>query len=532
MRWAALVAFLAVTPAQAQFNGVSFTAGAANIPNPDFSMCDFNVPTTFTNTWYIDPLGGDTQTNYTAAGISMDPAVTPHQGDAGHPWDNLQAVFTIQSGYARPLLSTASGGSGTLSPIRPGDEVLLNTASAAAYGAITTNGTNPTYVKIAAAPGQSPQILSLTIGASGRLALDGIAAQKLSSGSAIVNDTGGKNIVMTNMSSSSTDYATAATWTTQAQWIAGITATPVNTSTGFGFGSGASCTLLKNSHTFIVQNGMAMGQTNHLWVEGNEFDHFGQDALDFQGSFIVIKNNHLHDPVNQGGGAHMDFMQGFCICGKTNHDIWIDSNLIIYQEDPALPFGPGAFNGAITQTNDQWTNLFITNNLVALSSDWLHGLGIGGCNDCVMANNTVNNKLEVNKSDLTRGSIYNSSNILVTNNIVNRSSCTDANPTVNMTNNIIMKSTDNLNTVCYNGVISAPFGATGNLSLIGGNYLDTTGVNSELTNVDPTTLTYNFHLLSTAPARGFGQSALPRPLTDYLGRPTNTPVDAGALAYP
>jgi hypothetical protein len=62
--------------------------------------------------------------------------------------------------------------------------------------------------------------------------------------------------------------------------------------------------------------------------------------------------------------------------------------------------------------------------------------------------------------------------------------------------------------------------------------VDVGGINSELTDIDTVGLIYNFHLLSTAPARGAGQSALPRPLTDNFGHPQNSPVDAGAIAFP
>lgn len=524
---AALAAFLLVTPAQAQFNGVTFTGGAANYPAPDFTSCDFNTPTNFTNTWYVDPVNGFAQNDYTN-GTNGAPVVTAiggasGQGTATHPWSSLQAVFSTVTGYPRPLLTTVSGGSGTLSPIAPGDEILLNTGTNTQYGSITT-GTqvNPTYLTIAAAPGQTPILSGMQLTNTQRLHLTGVAVQNIAGGGINVN--GSKNVVLDNLALSTTDYATSSTWTTAAAYASGI-----GSSVGVFFTNG-NCIGLLNSHIFLVRNGIGMSYvSHHLWIQGNEFDHWTEDALDYEGHDLVIDHNHLHDPVGTDNAVHMDYMQGFCVCGKTNYNIWINANLEIFQEDPALPnFGLGAYDGGIVQTNDQWSNLFITNNLVSIGL-FPHGIGVGGCNDCVVENNTDTNRFEVNAADLTRGSVYASSHITVTNNIMGYSACTD--PTVNETNNIIMKGTVTNSTVCFGGVISANFGSTPGMQ-IGNNLLDSGGINSELTDIDTVALIYNFHLLSTAPARGFGLSTLPRPLVDQLGRPLNSPVDAGALAFP
>lgn len=603
---AALAAFLLITPAQAQFNGVTFTGGAANYPAPDFTSCDFNVPTTFNNIWYIDPVNGFAQNDYTN-GTNGAPVVTAiggtsGQGTATHPWSSLQAVFSTVTGYPRPLLTTVSGGSPTLSPIAPGDEILLNTGTNTQYGAITA-GTqvNSTYLTIAAAPGQTPILFGMQLTGVQRVHFTGFAVQHVAGGG--INTTGGKNVVLDNLAISTTDYATSATWTTQAAWIAGV-----GGSVGVNFGGASNCMGLINSHIFLVNNGITSGGStaHHLWMQNNEIDHWTEDAIDYGVHDIVIDHNHLHDPVGTGNGAHMDFMQGLSLNGKTNYNIWINGNLEIFQEDPALPFigaisalgvitggsggtdgtyagvaltggsgtsatanitisggavtvvtfvNPGigysvgntlsasvggvsgfhvpvtatnAFDAGIGQTNDQWTNLFVTNNLVSIGP-FPHGIGVGGCNDCVVANNTDTNRFEVNAADITRGGIYASSNITVTNNIMGTSACTD--PRVNETNNIIMKSTTTNNVICAGGVVSAAFGSTPGMQ-IGNNLLDTGGINSELTDIDTVALIYNFHLLSTAPARGFGLSTLPRPLVDQLGLPLNNPVDAGALAFP
>jgi hypothetical protein len=50
----------------------SVNAHAAPFPPPNFASCNFTVPTTFKNIWYIDPVKGHTMSAYTAAGVSLN----------------------------------------------------------------------------------------------------------------------------------------------------------------------------------------------------------------------------------------------------------------------------------------------------------------------------------------------------------------------------------------------------------------------------------------------------------------------------
>ena len=112
---AALVGLLASVNAHAaSFTVPSFTLGAAagpfHLTPPNFASCNFNVPTTFNHVWYIDPVNGQSQATYTTAGVSMNPSVTPHQGDITHPWKDINAVLTTIGnakvlGYPLPLVS-------------------------------------------------------------------------------------------------------------------------------------------------------------------------------------------------------------------------------------------------------------------------------------------------------------------------------------------------------------------------------------------------------------------------------------------
>lgn len=119
---------------------------------------------------------------YTAAGVSLNPTVTPHQGDINHPWKDFNAVSTTIAnaralGYADPLMSAGIG------PILGGDEVLLQSGTAAQYGAIGfgisgfLSNTSGSYVVFQPAPGATVTLASLTMGNVANLAFSGINIQ-------------------------------------------------------------------------------------------------------------------------------------------------------------------------------------------------------------------------------------------------------------------------------------------------------------------------------------------------------------------
>lgn len=139
-------------------------------------------PGKFNHIWYIDPVKGKTAA---AGGL----------GTQATPWNSLQALTNVASGYATPLLNTApwahpnptAGGTRIWEdpphggPVGPGDEVLLMSGN---YGAINIGRygvpvNNPVHVSIAAGPGQTPVISSLNISGSSGFAFSGIKFQAL-----------------------------------------------------------------------------------------------------------------------------------------------------------------------------------------------------------------------------------------------------------------------------------------------------------------------------------------------------------------
>lgn len=170
----------------------------AQTPLPVYPGCAVPPPT-FHNVWHIDPVNGQTPEAMTTSGIPMPAigsgATAATQGSPQHPWNSLQAVFNppAASGYSYPLLTTApykhAVGStyqtvaGPLAgPIQPGDEILLMNGN---YGAVTVGygqipGVNsPSFVTIAAAPGQTPVLTSLRVYNSSMLRFTGLKVQAL-----------------------------------------------------------------------------------------------------------------------------------------------------------------------------------------------------------------------------------------------------------------------------------------------------------------------------------------------------------------
>lgn len=342
--YALAAALLLAAPAHAQLIGSSsLNGGTVNTKIPDLSGCASYEPV-FNHIWYVDPVNGFAQNDYTNGtnGAPLIPAIggASGQGTTTHPWSSLQAAFTTQTGYPRPLLSTAQGGTGA-SPITPGDEILLNTGSGAQYGVINvgTSGfqiNNSSFVTVAAAPGQSPVVQNINVVSATKLWFSGFKIQAAGAAHLLsIKDAVGfptKDIHFDHMAINSVD--TLVGLTTPSDIIAAF-------STGGGFttsviDSGNTCGYVTNSHFSNMANMFSL-VADKLVFSNNEMDHFTNDALDFNGNNQIMQGNNLHDRIDDGSGAHGDFLQGFL--GRPEyHDVLVDRNIINYQKDPVLPF--------------------------------------------------------------------------------------------------------------------------------------------------------------------------------------------------
>ena len=495
--------------------------------------------------WYFDPVHGKTQ----AAGGN---------GSQAAPWNNLQALIQSQPGYPYALLKSApysqtpvpgkpavmTTGAKT-GPIAPGDEILLMSGN---YGDLWLNIwnariTNSDFVTVAAAPGQTPVLKSLLVAGTNKWAFSGIKVQSLQaaarSGNALVEVKDGgptlptSDIVLQNMTISSQDNVSA--WS-KGQWVAN--ARNGFTSVSSAGGANTKCVSLTGSHISNVRIGATLF-SGQLAFSNNQIDHFGDDGIDFAASNIAITKNSVHDNLDIGDGNHEDALQGqigVLAPGSTVNrfqNILIDSNTVIRQTDPRLPF-PTLLQG-INAFDSDWTNVTVTNNVVITSACW--GISFSSIHNSRIVNNTVigDGRLalpgciaNVAVSDKTHQGTS-SNNTVVRNNLTSQIKIDNRNSGVTADHNVATPSGYSPQLLYYvNGVIQymSKAGTYANSNLI-----DSAGTKSEFVNFNPTTLTYNMMLKAGAPAIG-AATAAGAPTVDILGVARKAPYTAGAYGYP
>jgi Right handed beta helix region len=499
-------------------------------------------PSTFRHVWYFDPVHGKTQ----AVGGN---------GSQASPWNNLNALIQPQPGYAYPLLTSApyaqSPGPGQpavwktgakAGPIAPGDEILLMSGNYGNVGISIWNAeiANSAFVTVAAAPLQTPVLTSLYIGNTNAWAFRGLKLQSLQpaafSGRALlqVNDGGAtfptSNIVFENLTISSQDNVSG--WS-KAQWVA-------NARGGVFFrgttGTTTKCISLTASHITNVRNGAGIAASQVLF-SNNQIDHFGDDGIDYAASNLAITHNFVHDNLDLGDGNHEDAMQGqagFLPPGATvNHfqNVLIDSNRIVRQTDPRLPF-PTYLQG-IDAFDADWTNVTVTNNVVITSA--CHGITFASIHNGLIANNTVVEDGLVSTPGCVAGVFAGgathqgslSSNTAVRNNLTSRLSVDTRNSGLTADHNVAMCCAGPEIAWYVNGVVqyNSKVGTYAN-----GNIIDAGGTKAEFVNFNPATLTYNVLLKSGAQAIGAGTAA--GPTIDILGVKRTAPYTVGAYGYP
>jgi hypothetical protein len=498
---------------------------ATTFSPPSFAGCDFNVPTTFANTWYIDPVNGQTQNVMTTAGISLDPTVTPHQGDKAHPWKDINAVaiskFNVVvgvTGYPAALFQSPQGTNG---PIHGGDDILLESGTAAQYGVVRIGDSgiafNATGAFLTIQPdvGANVTFASLAIGSFSNIHVSGVNLQSTGKFPLLYVSPGwGKNIALDSMNISTTDAATAQAWT-QAQWAAA--------SNGVSFKPGP-CASLANSHIFNVATGVGFQGGTQINFESNEIDHVSRDAIDLCGLDERVSGNSIHDFPNGGKGDHIDAIQGVICVSKipVDHRIDVSGNTILWQVDPNLPFPTGSLvNGAIDWGGCCWEDMQANNNKISWPN-WVHGISLDHTTNGMVENNTLaGGYIVTNGGDV---------NVMIKNNLVSGLDCKGRDQAgVQMENNILYKGGNGINIVCYGGAALKLPGASG--TYLGNNKIDMGGVLSEITAFDLRNFVYKFVLLPTAPARRFGAPVDFSPAVDSLGNPMNSPSDVGAIQF-
>ena len=411
--------------------------------------------------WWVDPVKGKTPAS---GGLGTQAA----------PWNSLQGVVAVkvQPGYARPLLSSVpylhivDGKRVYVAdqlgspPVQPGDTIELMSGE---YGDVVIGEyllqvTNPSFVTVKAASGQTPSFSTLYIRSTNKWVFDGVKVQSLSGTNnnkhslVTVTDQGAahptSDILLNNLQISTADSVDG--WTKE-QWVAqGRTGYIELGSAGDGTNGMpyTTCVAMTGSHIRNVRWGVGLMGNNSLFSH-NELDHFGDDGIDYAASNISLTHNSIHDNFDIGDGNHEDAMQGQNgpllrgVPYNAFSNILIDSNVIIRQMDPKLPF-PTYLQG-IDAFDEDWTNVTVTNNVVVTSACWgifyasLHGGKI--INNTVVADGLIpmpgNCKPAVSVGDKTHEG-PSSSNDIIRNNIANGLSIYDLDPNMTLDHNICL----------------------------------------------------------------------------------------------
>jgi hypothetical protein len=514
---------------------VSFAISANAAPQV-YTGC--SVPAATPNhIWYFDPVNGS------ATG----------DGSQGHPWNSLQAALSDLGTGVSPLVSTIPyrhydsttktyhSYPNPNAPIKPGDEILLMSGN---YGAVTIGSynlsiTNSDFITIAAVKGQTPVFTTLYIFSTNMWLFNGIKVQSLlpsqyANPLVYVKDQGASyptsDIIFETMLLSSQDNVSA--WS-QAQW-------QTNARGGlYEWGVNTSCISVTGSHMLNVTNGAVLAANKSLFVS-NQIDHFGNDGIDYAGNNLLIRTNYIHDNIGMADGVHTDAMQGqngpiaAGVAYNQFSNIIIDSNTIIRQIDPTVPFT--TYLQGIDAFNEDWTNITVTNNVIITSACW--GIYFASIHNGMIANNTVLNDGLLTEAgncapQVAIGNTTSegppSTNSILRNNLAMSFSVYSLDAGVSMDHNICVSVNGGGNMSWYVGTKLDYFIRPGTYANY--NIVDSGGVSSEFLQFSPSTLSYTVMLKAGAPAITAGVST-GAPTVDILGNVRTSPYTVGAYAYP
>jgi hypothetical protein len=338
---------------------------------------------------------------------------------------------------------------------------------------------------------------------------------------------------------------------TQAQWLANAHY--------YGFSASSSpdglntkCVSFTGGKIYGARYAVGLFSHNSVF-SNNTIDHFGDDALDYAASGLIMSDNYIHDNENLGDGNHPDCMQGFL--GPINRatapkdlngrpytaysNVTIERNRCIRQTDPNLKF-PFVLQG-IDAFDSDWTNLVVANNVVVTSSCW--GIGYASVHGGKIINNTVLDdgsgvgtknpagnvmcRPWIGMGDTTHEGLP-SNDVIVRNNIGVAYRMEKVGPTVTMDHNICLGTEGKGQIISYvAGKLRVDWkpGGYGDHNII-----DPRSAAATFVDFDPAKFAFDVSLKSDARAIGFGNPA-GAPPTDITGAKRGPRIDAGAYQF-
>jgi hypothetical protein len=476
------------------------------------------------HTFYVDPVNGS---------MSND-------GSAGAPWSTLTAViaagkistreYQLPYSTSSALVPVNAGG-----PVQPGDQILLLNGN---HGDVTIqNAVNSDFITVAAAPGQTPVLNSLTLHGASRWVFTGLKIQSLANGysalvliqfSGFVGPV--DNVIVNGNVINSQDDVSA--WT-ETDWQNLGRNEAIELDGYHTPGYDVNCITISSNQVSNVRFGFAIGADSSV-VTGNTLINFGDDALDYDANNLEISHNFFTDSHDLGDGNHNDFMQGQIGRGALPtstgtltffSNISIHDNILIRRSDPNLTF-PGTLQG-IDAFDGDWTNVQVFNNAVITNA--YNGISFASLHNGSIVNNTLlsdnaetNYDTWIDVSATTHESPYPSSAVVVRNNICTVLSIGLSTGVVTVDHNVssVQIALD------IGGVIHfySAAGTYGNQNVLAPN------LNAGFVVFDTSTWRFDLHLGGSSPAVAAGTTTL-APADDLPGTARTAPIDAGAYAY-
>jgi hypothetical protein len=248
---------------------------------------------------------------------------------------------------------------------------------------------NPSFITIAAAPGQTPVLTQLSITGGNKWAFRGLTIQSINTTGQFMTGYNGvyndywlvnfmgphNNIIFDNnhlLSQPNVSTWSMADW--QSKRASGIA------------DSAGTCIAITNNMLQNVGFGMESQGGDKVLIGNNSVDHFSDDGLDWGSSDMLIVGNAITNSVEDGDGFHRDGMQGQPYTSTaTNYNVTIKNNTIIRITDPANPF-PSELQG-IDVFDGIWSNLVVDHNVVITHAT--QGIGFYGVRHITLTNNIV-----------------------------------------------------------------------------------------------------------------------------------------------
>lgn len=327
-----------------------------------------------------------------AADFYVDPATGSASGDGskGKPWKTLEEVVAANLIESQKWASLPYAAGATLvpknagAPVHAGDTLWL---ASGYHGAVTLTGYyNASMVRIAALPGQKPELSQLVIQAGKNWTVSGLL---VSPAYAPTYDPQTMITIQSHNYQGPVSDVVVEDCTLQSKAdVSAWTAADWDQLSANGFDVGGTNITIRRNHLKNVNFGISVGAADSL-VEHNVVDSFAGDGMRGLGDntvfqYNLVKNCYAVNANHDDGFQSWSVGTGGVGTGEVK-GIVLRGNTIINYEDANQPFrgtlqGVGCFDGTYTD--------WVVENNVIITDHW-HGITFLGAKNVHVVNNTV-----------------------------------------------------------------------------------------------------------------------------------------------